>query len=401
MSEQQQGSSAGLALAGAAARAAGTGAMVKVGAVVAVLVFAGVILIGLLGGGAPSGFHWAGSGGADTCSGTMPQTGGGELTDEQEQIARIANDVATDMNMPGQAVLIIFMAGLQESQMRNLDYGDRDSLGWLQQRPSQGWGTPEQVMDPAHAARMFYDALRRVAGWVDMPYWQAADAVQRSAYPTYYAKHEQRARDIAATIGADLDRPGEPYVQGPPVPRDDDPGLDLDVGDLWPERCDPDLDGLVVSAEGWTHPAPGMTRLTSRFGEVRTGYSHMGDDLAAPADSPILAAADGVVTHVSCLPWRGRSQCNIQIGHGTDAATGQTVETLYVHMFPDGVLVDRGDQVAAGDVIGRVGNNGNSFGYHLHLEVWLDGVEVAPVPFFADRGVDLSRPPAPGPQAAG
>ncbi|WP_219419845.1 hypothetical protein [Pseudonocardia nigra] len=89
---------------------------------------------------------------------------------------------------------------LQESGLRNLDYGDRDSLGLFQQRPSQGWGSPAEVQDPRYAATQFYDRLVDVPGWTEMPLWQAAQTVQRSAFPTAYAKWEQTAADLLSEV---------------------------------------------------------------------------------------------------------------------------------------------------------------------------------------------------------
>ena len=95
------------------------------------------------------------------------------------------------------------MTAAQESTLRNLDYGDRDSLGLFQQRPSMGWGTPAQVRDPAYAAAAFYGGpasptrnrgLLGVAGWESMPLTVAAQAVQRSAFPNAYARWEDDAR---------------------------------------------------------------------------------------------------------------------------------------------------------------------------------------------------------------
>ena len=84
--------------------------------------------------------------------------------------------------------------------MRNLSWGDRDSVGLFQQRPSQGWGTPEQLQDPAYAARLFYvgnegytRGLLDIRGWQSMTVTQAAQAVQISAYPDHYAKWETSA----------------------------------------------------------------------------------------------------------------------------------------------------------------------------------------------------------------
>jgi hypothetical protein len=110
--------------------------------------------------------------------------------------------VAKRMGMPNHAVTVALATALQESKLRNLDYGDRDSLGLFQQRPSQGWGTPEEVMTPHHAAATFYERLARVEGWDHMPVTTAAQHVQRSAAPDAYAKWEHQARAIAiATTG--------------------------------------------------------------------------------------------------------------------------------------------------------------------------------------------------------
>ena len=94
---------------------------------------------------------------------------------------------------------------MQESSLRNLNYGDRDSLGLFQQRPSTGWGTPAQVTDPVYATRLFFGGpsnpnagitrgLLEIPGWQSMTVTQAAQAVQQSAYPDAYAKWETSAR---------------------------------------------------------------------------------------------------------------------------------------------------------------------------------------------------------------
>jgi hypothetical protein len=89
---------------------------------------------------------------------------------------------------------------LQESKLHNLDYGDADSLGLFQQRPSQGWGTVEQVMVPTYAAGKFFDALVKVPRWQSLPVTQAADAVQRSAFPNAYQDWEPRATALSAAL---------------------------------------------------------------------------------------------------------------------------------------------------------------------------------------------------------
>ncbi|KRF31436.1 LysM peptidoglycan-binding domain-containing protein [Yonghaparkia sp. Soil809] len=108
--------------------------------------------------------------------------------------------VGRSLGVPDYGIVIALATAMQESSMRNLSWGDRDSVGLFQQRPSQGWGDPEQLQDPAYAARLFYvgneghtRGLLDVRGWQSMTVTQAAQAVQISAYPDHYAKWETSA----------------------------------------------------------------------------------------------------------------------------------------------------------------------------------------------------------------
>ncbi len=108
--------------------------------------------------------------------------------------------VGRELGVPDYGIVIALATAMQESSMRNLSWGDRDSVGLFQQRPSTGWGTPEQLQDPAHAARLFYlgngertRGLLDIAGWQSMSLTRAAQSVQISAYPDYYAKWESSA----------------------------------------------------------------------------------------------------------------------------------------------------------------------------------------------------------------
>jgi len=103
------------------------------------------------------------------------------LDPEQAADASTIAAVALRLGLPNHAVTIALAAALQESKLYNLDYGDRDSLGVFQQRPSQGWGTPAQLVDPAYAAGAFYDHLVRVSDWQHLPISEAAQLVQHSA----------------------------------------------------------------------------------------------------------------------------------------------------------------------------------------------------------------------------
>ncbi|MFF1547737.1 heavy metal transporter [Streptomyces sp. NPDC058291] len=123
-----------------------------------------------------------------------------EFTPEQAVNAATIAAVGTDRAMPERAVAIALATALQESGLRNLDHGDRDSLGLFQQRPSQGWGTEKQVTDPAYAADVFYQHLAKVRDYTELPLTVAAQRVQRSGYPEAYAKHEPDAVLLAAAL---------------------------------------------------------------------------------------------------------------------------------------------------------------------------------------------------------
>src|SRR6266567_5563367 len=131
---------------------------------------------------------------------SISTTGSGLAGYQTDQLTNAATIVAVgkQMNVPEQGWVVAIAAALQESGLHNLDYGDRDSLGLFQQRPSQGWGTPAQIMNPTYAATQFYRHLLAVPDWQQMTVNDAAQAVQRSGFPNAYAQHEPAARVIVA-----------------------------------------------------------------------------------------------------------------------------------------------------------------------------------------------------------
>ncbi|MFD6152973.1 C40 family peptidase [Streptomyces sp. NPDC060243] len=135
----------------------------------------------------------------------------GGLPDPAEQIPNAERIVATGISLgvPARGQVIALAVALQESGLRNLAYGDRDSVGLFQQRPSQGWGTAEEIRDPVHAATRFYEALREVDGWQSLSLTQAAQAVQRSALPDAYAKWEDLALALQTALAHVLDPHGD------------------------------------------------------------------------------------------------------------------------------------------------------------------------------------------------
>jgi hypothetical protein len=107
---------------------------------------------------------------------------------------------AQERGLPPRATTIAIATAYQESKIRNIDYGDRDSVGLFQQRPSQGWGTVEQIMDPTYSIGRFYDALVKIDDYESLEITVAAQSVQRSAFPSAYADHEADARVLASSL---------------------------------------------------------------------------------------------------------------------------------------------------------------------------------------------------------
>ncbi|WP_395639207.1 LysM peptidoglycan-binding domain-containing protein [Pseudolysinimonas sp.] len=155
------------------------------------IIYPGRTLVIPAAGGASSG----GTGSGGTSSGVT------ELTAEQEGNARIIIQVGREQGVPDYGIIIALATAMQESSLRNIDYGDRDSVGLFQQRTSTGWGTIDEIMNPYHSAFLFYQGrsgytrgLLDISGWQSMALTVAAQKVQISAYPNAYAKWETSAR---------------------------------------------------------------------------------------------------------------------------------------------------------------------------------------------------------------
>ncbi|MEV7955269.1 NlpC/P60 family protein [Streptomyces sp. NPDC088141] len=189
-----------------------------------------------------------------------------------EQIPNAKTIVATGISLrvPARGQVVALATALQESRLRNLGSGDRDSLGLFQQRPSQGWGTPDQIRDPVYASTKFYEALLKVAGWQQLTVTQAAQKVQKSAFPDAYAPWEDLSRALQKAIAETLPTSGnnqgdndEPAAQtGGCTPGEDGSGY----GPI-PEGTVPK--GYTIPKDA---PAKARTALTWAMHQLGTPY---------------------------------------------------------------------------------------------------------------------------------
>ncbi|MGP4015954.1 C40 family peptidase [Saccharopolyspora sp. 5N708] len=177
--------------------------------VVAIVVFAG--FAGLIGIGAVTALLGSGgrTGWSDCSAGLGPWgdgAGRGEqdaatLTDESVGIAKRIIEIGEQRGLPPRAWQIAIQAGKTESNLANVFHGDRDSLGIFQMRPSMGWGTVQQVTDVDYQINKFYDVLLAVPGWQEMRPGDAAQRVERSAFPLRYHKWEPMAAHLVSVEG--------------------------------------------------------------------------------------------------------------------------------------------------------------------------------------------------------
>jgi murein DD-endopeptidase MepM/ murein hydrolase activator NlpD len=239
------------------------------------------------------------------------------------------------------AAVIALATARQESGLRNLDYGDRDSLGAFQQRPSQGWGTREEVMNVPHATTTFLKRLVRVPGWQARPVTDVAADVQRPAEENrgLYAQWVPLATDLTENLWGTA------------------------VLSLGSRDC-----GLLPSlaAGSIVYPVPAAFVGTDQHNWGGTGSHwgswHTGTDFSVPCGTPVLAASAGRVEIDTSQPWAGRWLVKV--------VTGPTsLATWYAHM--QSLSVVPGQVVRAGEVLGEAGALGNATGCHLHFEVHL------------------------------
>jgi hypothetical protein len=152
-----------------------------------------------------------------------------DLDADQAANAATIAAVGKRLGLPDHAVTIALATALQESKLYNLPYGDHDSLGLFQQRPSQGWGTKEQILTPRYASAAFYTHLAKVSGWESLDVSVAAQAVQRSAAGDAYAQWEGEARVLAQALTGELPAAFSCQIPGRPAPPAPTPVITADL----------------------------------------------------------------------------------------------------------------------------------------------------------------------------
>ncbi|KRF14109.1 hypothetical protein ASG90_14165 [Nocardioides sp. Soil797] len=123
-----------------------------------------------------------------------------DLSIEQAENAALITAIGTSRGLPARAMSIALATAYQESKIVNLETGDRDSVGLFQQRPSQGWGSRDELLNPYYATNAFYDELVKIDGYEDMRITEAAQRVQRSGFPEAYEDHAEDARALASAL---------------------------------------------------------------------------------------------------------------------------------------------------------------------------------------------------------
>jgi murein DD-endopeptidase MepM/ murein hydrolase activator NlpD/endonuclease/exonuclease/phosphatase family metal-dependent hydrolase len=243
--------------------------------------------------------------------------------------------VGSKMGMSKRDIKIGIMTAITESglSLPNQANSDRDSAGLFQQRPSQGWGTVAQVMDPEYASRKFFQALKAVGNRDDLSPWMAAQTVQRSAYSN-----------------------GSNYRQ------------------YWDEAVAIFRDGLRRDASAGFIAGPGGAHRPVKGGSITQGLhgSPPAIDIGVPVGRKIYAVGDGKIKESYDLKGFEPRRASTHGGNGY-YSYGRVItlglngggSVLYAHLSERSAK--KGQRVKGGSVIGRSGNTGNSGGPHLHF----------------------------------
>lgn len=289
---------------------------------------------------------------------------------DHEQLVNAAHIMRAgqDLRLGVRDQTIGVMTAMGESSLTILDRGDAagpDSRGLFQQRESGAWGSYADRMDPYVSATNYFKALMTVEARESLEPTIAASRVQRNANPYHYVQFWDPAVQVVE------------YLAGTDTGLREGNGDNVCAGgELVPGEVNPN---------GWSRPGAGPVnggygpRGVINTPAGPTPAFHYGVDLeAGGCEGPIWAAQAGTVSQIFQDLSGGWI---IEVDHGGG------VETWYVHMYSNGILVRIGDKVDAGQMIARVGSSGMSTACHLHFEVHVSGNPVEPSSFLAEVGI--------------
>ncbi|GLW58160.1 C40 family peptidase [Kitasatospora phosalacinea] len=262
-------------------------------------------------------------------SGPTVPVEGLDLPTTQIPMAKAIVATGIALQVPARGQVIALATAMQESRLRNLTYGDRDSLGLFQQRPSQGWGTPEQVTDPVYASTSFYKALLAVPGWQELPLTVAAQKVQLSGFPDAYAQWEPLATALQQAIGASLGAPAAgtaPTAAASPGTCTP-PGADTDWGVIPPGTLPA---GYQVPSDA---PLPVQSAIRWALGQLNTPYQWGGSCTNSHGEDPM-----------------GRCDCSSLVMQAYRAAGVNTLDRVTYDQVKQGTAVQPSD-LRPGDLL--------------------------------------------------
>lgn len=275
---------------------------------------------------------------------------------EKRQLVTLIVQIGLQRQLSVHSIEVAVATGIQESNLTNLgDLGeknDHDSLGVFQQRPSQGWGTKEEILNPPYAVNAFYDKLETVSDRDERSLMDVAIEVQN---PSREAYQKRWAWDEVA----------KELVSGAATPE----AVSQCINKGWQ---------LPLAEGSYTLADPYGMRVHPKF---RIPLFHSGVDLSAPDGTPIYACTAGTVEFIGDNGGLGNY---VKVGHAGGIQTG------YAHMSSFAAGLKKGDSVQAGQVIGYVGTTGTSTGNHLHFMVMIDGSPVNPTEFLESVGLTFS-----------
>ncbi|MET8626068.1 hypothetical protein ABZW30_20325 [Kitasatospora sp. NPDC004669] len=273
-----------------------------------------LVLVGLLGlamvaGLAVVGIWWFGfrPGVSEECS-VKTAAGSGTLELPQAANAATIAAVARSRGLPDRATAISLATAMQESKLRNLAGGDRDSIGLFQQRPSMGWGTPAQIADPVYATNKFLDGLVKVNGYTRMPLTDAAQAVQKSGYPQAYAKHETKATLLTSALAGrepgsfscvvhDYAKPDPADSPSPTAGATAAPAAQPDRAQVLSDRVRREFGRTVTPATGYTSTIKGAENAVSLTPDPAAAALTSSADAGADAGASAERASGWEVAH--------------------------------------------------------------------------------------------------------